>query len=145
MAPDGMQSLNIPSLRGKVSEEEWQARVDLACAYRLVAHYGWTHVTANHISLRVPGEEEHFLLNPYGLLFDEVTASSLVKIDLDGNKVMESDFGINQAGYVIHSAIHGARKDITCAIHTHTEAGMAVSSQKMGETVREVSTKRYNE
>ena len=145
MAPDGMQSLNIPSLRGEVSEEEWQARVDLACAYRLVAHYGWTHLTANHISLRVPGDEEHFLLNPYGLLFDEVTASSLVKIDLDGNKLMESDFGINQAGYVIHSAIHGARKDITCAIHTHTEAGMAVSSQKNGLLPLNMSAIRFYE
>ena len=143
MAPDGMQSFNIPSLRGKVSDDEWNARVDLACTYRLVAYYGWTHVTANHISLRVPGEEDHFLLNPFGLLFDEVTASSLVKIDLDGSKVMESEFGINQAGYVIHSAIHGARRDVTCAIHTHTEAGMAVSAQKDGLLPLNMSAIRF--
>ena len=143
MAPDGMHTINIPSLQGKVSKEEWGARVNLACAYRLIAHYGWTHVTANHISLRVPGEEEHFLLNPYGLLFDEVTASSLVKIDLEGNKVADSEFGINQAGYVIHSAIHGARKDICCAIHTHTEAGMAVSSQKEGLLPLNMSAIRF--
>ncbi len=129
---DGSFSVDIPSVKDQVSEEEWQARVDLACAYRIVDYYGWTNVIANHISLRVPGEEEHFLINPYGLMYDEVTASSLVKIDLDGNKIMDSPFDINQAGYVIHSAIHGARKDITCAIHTHTEAGMAVSAQKCG-------------
>ncbi|MEL0324921.1 MAG: class II aldolase/adducin family protein, partial [Rhodospirillales bacterium] len=128
----GAFSIDIPSLEGKVSEEEWQARVDLACAYRIVDYYGWTNVIANHISLRVPGAEEHFLLNPYGMMYDEVTASSLVKIDLEGNKVIDSPFEINQAGYVIHSAIHAARKDVICAIHTHTEAGMAVSAQKCG-------------
>ncbi len=128
----GAFSIDIPSLEGKVSEEEWQARVDLACAYRIVDYYGWTNVIANHISLRVPGVEEHFLLNPYGMMYDEVTASSLVKIDLEGNKVIDSPFEINQAGYVIHSAIHTARKDVICAIHTHTEAGMAVSAQKCG-------------
>ncbi len=135
MAPDGIGftgRLDFPSVRDKVSEEEWEARVNLACAYRIVDHFGWTNVIANHISLRVPGVEEHFLINPYGLLYDEVTASSLLKIDLDGNKVMESDFEPNRAGFVIHSAIHRARKDVTCAIHTHTEAGMAVSAQKNG-------------
>lgn len=145
MAPDGMQSIEIPSVRDKVSAEEWEARVNLACAYRLVDHFGWTHLTANHISLRVPGDEEHFLLNPYGLFYDEVTASSLVKIDLDGNKIMESEFGINQAGYVIHSAIHAARKDVTCALHTHTEAGMAVSAQKDGLLPLSMSAIRFHD
>jgi ribulose-5-phosphate 4-epimerase/fuculose-1-phosphate aldolase len=144
MAPDGMGVLDIPSVRDKVSEEEWEARVNLACAYRLVDHFGWTHLIANHISLRVPGPDDHFLLNPYGLFYDEVTASSLVKIDLDGNKVMDSEFGINQAGYVIHSAIHAARKDVTCAIHTHTEAGMAVSAQKCGLLPLSMSAIRFH-
>jgi ribulose-5-phosphate 4-epimerase/fuculose-1-phosphate aldolase len=144
MAPDGMQAIEIPSVRDKVSAEEWEARVNLACAYRLVDHFGWTHLTANHISLRVPGDEEHFLLNPYGLFYDEVTASSLIKIDLDGNKIMESEFGINQAGYVIHSAIHAARTDVTCAIHTHTEAGMAVSAQKGGLLPLNMSAIRFH-
>ena len=143
MAPDGTQLNKIPTLKDKVGDEEWDARVNLACAYRVVAYFGWTHVIANHISLRVPGEEEHFLLNPYGLMFDEVTASSLVKIDLDGNKILESDFSINQAGFVIHSAIHGSRKDITCAIHTHTEAGMAVASQKKGLLPLNMSAIRF--
>ena len=145
MAPDGMHAIEIPSVRDKVSSEEWEARVNLACAYRLVDHFGWTHLTANHISLRVPGEEEHFLLNPYGLFYDEVTASSLIKIDLDGNKIMESEFGINQAGYVIHSAIHAARKDVTCALHTHTEAGMAVSAQKGGLLPLSMSAIRFHD
>lgn len=140
---DGSFGVDIPSVKDQVSEEEWQARVDLACAYRIVDYYGWTHVIANHISLRVPGDEEHFLINPYGLMYDEVTASSLVKIDLDGNKIMDSPFDINQAGYVIHSAIHGARKDITCALHTHTEAGMAVSSQKDGLLPLNMSAIRF--
>ena len=144
MVPDGSYRVDIPSLKGTVSEEEWQLRVDLACAYRLVSHYGWTHGIANHISIRVPGEAEHFLLNPYGLEFREVTASSLVKIDLDGNKVMDSPFGINQAGFVIHSAIHAARKDITCALHTHTEAGMAVSALKCGLLPLNMSAIRFH-
>ena len=104
MVPDGSYRVDIPSLKGRVSEEEWQTRVNLACAYRVVAHQGWLHGIANHISYRVPGEEEHFLLNPYGLDFREVTASSLVKIDLDGNKVLDSPFEVNRAGFVIHSA-----------------------------------------
>jgi ribulose-5-phosphate 4-epimerase/fuculose-1-phosphate aldolase len=145
MAPDGMHAIEIPSVRDKVSAEEWEARVDLACAYRLVDHFGWTHLTANHISLRVPGDEEHFLLNPYGLFYDEVTASSLIKIDLDGNKIIDSPFGINQAGYVIHSAIHAARPDVTCAIHTHTEAGMAVSAQKGGLLPLSMSAIRFHD
>ena len=144
MAPDGSHRIEIPSLEGKVSEAEWATRVDLACAYRLVSHYGWTHGVANHISIRVPGEDEHFLLNPYGLEFREVTASSLVKIDLDGDTVMDSPFGINRAGFVIHSAIHAARRDATCAIHTHTEAGMAVSSLKCGLLPLNMSAIRFH-
>ena len=100
MAPDGTQLNKIPTLKDKVGDEEWDARVNLACAYRLVDYFGWTHVIANHISLRVPGEEEHFLLNPYGLMFDEVTASSLVKIDLDGNKILESDFSTPRISHI---------------------------------------------
>ena len=144
MVPDGSYRIDIPSLKGKVSEDEWRSRVDLACAYRLVSHYGWTHGIANHISIRVPGEDEYFLLNPYGLEFREVTASSLVKIDLDGNKVMDSPFDVNQAGFVIHSAIHAARKDIVCAIHTHTEAGMAVSALKCGLLPLNMSAIRFH-
>ena len=143
MVPDGSYRVDIPSLKDSVSEEEWQTRVDLACAYRLVAHQGWLHGIANHISMRVPGEEDHFLLNPYGLEYREVTASSLVKIDLDGNKVMDGPFGVNQAGFVIHSAIHAARKDITCALHTHTEAGMAVSALKCGLLPLSMSAIRF--
>jgi ribulose-5-phosphate 4-epimerase/fuculose-1-phosphate aldolase len=144
MVPDGSYRVDIPSLKGMVSEEEWQTRVDLACAFRLVAHQGWLHGIANHISIRVPGNEEHFLLNPYGLEYREVTASSLVKIDLHGNKVMNSPFDVNQAGFVIHSAIHAARKDITCAIHTHTEAGMAVSALKCGLLPLSMSAIRFH-
>jgi ribulose-5-phosphate 4-epimerase/fuculose-1-phosphate aldolase len=144
MAPDGSYRVDIPSVKDAVSEEEWQTRVDLACAYRLVSHQGWLHGVANHISMRVPGEAEHFLLNPYGLEYREVTASSLVKIDLDGNKVMDSPFGVNQAGFVIHSAIHAARHDITCALHTHTEAGMAISALKCGLLPLSMSAIRFH-
>jgi ribulose-5-phosphate 4-epimerase/fuculose-1-phosphate aldolase len=143
MAPDGSHRIDIPPVKGKVSEEEWEARVNLACAYRVVAHQGWLHGISNHISLRVPGDDEHFLINPYGLEYREVTASSLVKIDLDGNKVMDSPFGVNRAGFIIHGAIHGARKDITCAIHTHTEAGMAVSALKCGLLPLNMSAIRF--
>ena len=141
---DGTGQLQIPSLKGRVSPAEWQARIDLACTYRLLVHYGWLHVISNHISLRVPGDDEHFLINPYGLHFREVTASSLVKVDLEGNIVSESEFGINPAGFVIHSAVHGARKDITCALHTHTEAGMAISSLKCGLLPLNMSAIRFH-
>ncbi len=120
------------SIRDQVSAEEWQARVDLAAAYRLVALYGWDDLIFTHISARVPGEEHHFLLNPYGMMFDEVTASSLVKIDLNGNKVMESPYFINPAGFTIHSAVHAAREDALCVMHLHTDYGIAVSAQKDG-------------
>lgn len=122
-----------PSLRDRVSREEWQTRVDLAAAYRLAHFYGWTTTLIyNHISARIPGPERHFLLNPFGLRWDEVTASNLVKIDLDGNILDDTPYGINDAGYCIHSAIHAAREDAHCVLHTHTEAGMAVSALEDG-------------
>src|SRR5438128_11724310 len=102
------------TVRDQVSAEEWQARIDLAAAYRLVALYGWDDLIFTHISARVPGGDHHFLINPYGMLFEEITASSLVKIDLAGNKAMESPYEINPAGFVIHSAIHAAREDAAC-------------------------------
>lgn len=121
-----------PNVKSLVSPEEWQARVDLAAAYRLVALYGWDDLIFTHISARVPGSDHHFLLNPYGMMFDEVTASSLVKIDLDGQKVMESNYFINPAGFTIHSAVHAARADALCVMHLHTDYGIAVSAQQDG-------------
>lgn len=120
------------TIRDQVSEAEWQARVDLAAAYRLVAFYGWDDLIFTHISARVPGPEHHFLLNPYGMMFEEVTASSLVKIDLDGRKVFDSPYFINPAGFTIHSAVHAAREDALCVMHLHTDYGIAVSAQEKG-------------
>src|SRR5437016_14404871 len=120
------------SVREQVSQEEWQARVDLAAAYRLVALYGWDDLIFTHISTRVPDAEHHFLLNPYGMMFDEVTASSLVKVDLDGKKVLDSPYFINPAGFTIHSAVHAAREDALCVMHLHTDYGVAVSAQQDG-------------
>ncbi len=125
-------ALDIPSLQGKVSPEEWAVRVDLAAAYRLVAHFGWEDLVFTHISARVPGTVDQFLINPYGVFFDEITASSLVKIDQDGNKLEDSPFPVNPAGFVIHSAIHAARHDARCVLHTHTLNGVAVSAQRAG-------------
>jgi ribulose-5-phosphate 4-epimerase/fuculose-1-phosphate aldolase len=125
-------TLTIPSLQGKVSPEEWGVRVDLAACYRLVARYGWEDLVFTHITARVPGAAEQFLINPYGLFFDEITASSLVKIDVHGNKLQDSPFPVNPAGFVIHSAIHAARHDVMCVLHTHTLNGVAVSSQRAG-------------
>ncbi len=122
----------IPSLKDKVSPEEWAVRVDLAASYRLVAHFGWEDLVFTHITMRVPGAEDQFLINPYGVFFDEITASSLVKIDLHGNKVGESAFPVNPAGFVIHSAIHAARHDAKCVMHTHTPSGIAVAAQQAG-------------
>ena len=122
----------IPSLKNQVSPEEWQLRTDLAACYRLVALYGWSDLVFTHISVRIPGPEHHFLINPYGLMFDEITASSLIKVDQQCNKVIESAFPVNPAGFVIHSAVHAAREDMQCVIHTHTRAGVAVSAQKCG-------------
>src|SRR4030088_2905965 len=125
-------ALKPSTVRDQVSTEEWQARVDLAAAYRLVALYGWDDLIFTHISSRVPGGEHHFLLNPYGMMFEEVTASSLVKVDLAGNKVTESPHQINPAGFTIHSAVHAAREDALCVMHLHTDYGIAVSAQKDG-------------
>jgi len=124
--------MNIPSVQHLVSPEEWQLRVDLAACYRLVALHGWSDLVFTHISARIPGPEHHFLINPYGLMFDEITASSLVKVDQDCNKLIDSAFPVNPAGFVIHSAVHAARDDAQCVIHTHTRAGVAVSAQKCG-------------
>ena len=115
------------SVQSQVSDAEWQTRVDLAACYRAVAMYGWDDLVFTHISARVPGPEHHFLINPYGMMFDEVTASSLVKVDLNGEKVMESDYDINPAGFTIHSAVHEAREDAKCVMHLHTVDGVAVS------------------
>lgn len=124
--------MNIPSLKDQVSPQEWALRVQLAACYRLVAHYGWSDLVFTHISARVPGPEHHFLINPYGLMFDEITASSLVKVDDQCRKVIDSPFPVNPAGFVIHSCIHDARPDVGCVLHTHTRAGVAVSAQKCG-------------
>jgi ribulose-5-phosphate 4-epimerase/fuculose-1-phosphate aldolase len=124
--------MQIPSLKGKVSDEEWTVRCDLAACYRLVALYGWTDLIFTHLTARLPGPDHLFLINPYGLMFDEITASSLVKIDLDGNKRDDSPFPVNRAGFIIHSAIHSARDDAQCVMHTHTRAGSAVSAQEDG-------------
>ena len=133
MNATAVRDISGASLRGQVSDEEWQVRVDLAAAYRLAHLHGWTTTLIyNHISARIPGPDHHFLLNPFGLGWDEVTASNLVKIDLDGNILDDTPYKINNAGYTIHSAIHAARDDAMCVIHTHTEAGMAVSSLEDG-------------
>jgi ribulose-5-phosphate 4-epimerase/fuculose-1-phosphate aldolase len=120
------------SVRENVSAEEWQTRVELAAAYRLVALYGWDDLVFTHISARVPNTENEFLINPYGFLFDEITASSLVKIDLQGNKLLDSPHFINPAGFTIHGAIHEVRHDVACVLHIHSLYGVAVSTQKDG-------------
>ena len=132
MAAIALAPEEIPSVRAKVSPEEWQTRVDLAACYRLVDHYGMSDLTGTHISARVPGEDAAFLINPYGLIFEEITASSLIKVDIDGNILSETEYPVNAAGYTIHSAVHAVRHDVNCALHTHTRAGMAVSSLKCG-------------
>jgi len=127
-----MNNIAKVSVKDSVSQEEWKVRQDLAACYNLVAHYGWDDLIFTHISARVPGPEHHFLINPYGMMFDEVSASSLVKVDLDGNKVMDSEYDINPAGFTIHSAIHEAREDAKVVMHLHTNAGVAVSAQQAG-------------
>jgi len=126
MKPEGR------SVRDQVSSEEWEARVALAACYRMVAYYKWDDLIFTHITVKVPGPEHHFLINPYGWLFEEITASSLVKIDLAGKKVLDSPNDINPAGFVIHSAIHSARPDARCILHLHSLAGVAVSTRKEG-------------
>jgi ribulose-5-phosphate 4-epimerase/fuculose-1-phosphate aldolase len=122
----------IRSIQAHVAAEEWAVRTDLAAAYRAVAMFGWDDLVFTHISARVPGADHHFLINPYGMMFEEITASSLVKVDLAGNKVMDSPFEINPAGFTIHGAVHEAREDAQCVIHLHTMEGVAVSCQKAG-------------
>jgi ribulose-5-phosphate 4-epimerase/fuculose-1-phosphate aldolase len=131
--------MNAPAIkigkpvREQVSKEEWDVRVNLAACYRLMHDFGMVEMIANHISARVPGTHNEFLINPYGMLYEEMTASSMIKIDIDGNVLFNAtDYGVNQAGYVIHSAVHAARHDVDCIIHTHTLAGMAVSAMKCG-------------
>jgi ribulose-5-phosphate 4-epimerase/fuculose-1-phosphate aldolase len=129
--------LQIASMRDRCTPAEWQARVDLAACYRLVDLYGMSDMMANHISMRVPGEEGAFLINAYGMMYEEITASSLIKIDVEGNVLSKPDFGelnygINKAGYVIHSAVHAARHEVDCVIHTHSWASMAVSALECG-------------
>ena len=129
--------LPVQSMKNQVTAEEWKARVDLAACYRLVAHYDMSDMMANHISAAVPGEENAFLINAYGMMYEEITASSLIKVDMAGNILAKPDFGaldygINRAGYVIHSAIHGARPEVACVIHTHAFASMAVSALQCG-------------
>ena len=124
--------MDIASMKEVVSAEEWALRVQLAACYRLVAMYGWSDLVFTHISARLPGPEHHFLINPYGLMFDEITASSLVKVDPQCRKVIDSPFPVNPAGFTIHSCIHDARPDVACVLHTHSRAGVAVSAQKCG-------------
>lgn len=119
-------------IRSQVSEAEWLQRVDLAACYRLVAMFGWDDLIFTHVSARLPGSEHHFLINPYGLMFSEITASSLVKVDLQGNKVVDSPYEINPAGFTIHSAVHAAREDANCVLHVHSINGVAVSAQQDG-------------
>jgi ribulose-5-phosphate 4-epimerase/fuculose-1-phosphate aldolase len=127
-------AFNVRSMRERVSPEEWDLRVNLAACYRLMARYGMTDLIYNHITVRVPGPEHHILINAYGMLYEEVTASSLIKVDLAGNIIDKSnhDYSVNAAGYIIHSAVHEARADAQCIIHTHTRAGVAVSGLKEG-------------
>lgn len=120
------------TVKEMVSPEEWQQRVELAAAYRLVASYGWDDLVFTHLSARVPGPEHHFLLNAYGMTFDEVTASSLVKVDLEGRKVMDTPYDVNPAGFTIHSAVHAAREDASCVFHIHSLNGIAVSAEPEG-------------
>jgi ribulose-5-phosphate 4-epimerase/fuculose-1-phosphate aldolase len=125
-------AMTTSDVQAQVSRDEWQLRVDLAACYRLVAHFGWDDLIFTHISARVPGPEHHFLINPYGMTFDEITASSLVKIDHDARKVLPSPHEVNPAGFTIHGAIHAAREDARCVLHTHSLNGVAVSAQRGG-------------
>ncbi|MDP9109370.1 MAG: class II aldolase/adducin family protein [Pseudomonadota bacterium] len=126
------EKLSIPSLQQRVSAQEWQTRVELAACYRLVADFGWSDLVFTHITARVPGVDDQFLINPYGMMFDEITASSLVKIDLQGNKLDDSPFPVNPAGFTIHSAVHSVRHDAQCVLHVHSLNGVAVSAQRRG-------------
>jgi ribulose-5-phosphate 4-epimerase/fuculose-1-phosphate aldolase len=122
----------VTAIPARMSAEEWQTRCDLAACYRLVDLFGWSDLINTRITARVPGQHDRFLINPYGLLFDEVTASSLVKIDVEGNKVEASDAEVNSGGFAIPGTVHMARPDVACVLHTHSVAGCAVSMQKDG-------------
>lgn len=126
------RTLHLPDRRHDISADEWRVRCDLAAAYRLVALFKWDDLVFTHISARVPGHDDQFLINPYGLLFEEITASSLVKVDAAGNKLDDTPYPVNPAGFTIHSAVHGARHDAGCVLHTHTLNGIAVSAQAGG-------------
>ena len=115
-----------------MDDVEWKTRVDLAAAFRLVDLYGWSDMLATHLSARIPGPDDHFLINPMGVLFEEITASDLIKLDVDGNILSDTSRSINPAGYTIHSAIHIGREDAGCVMHTHTSAGLGVATQKDG-------------
>jgi ribulose-5-phosphate 4-epimerase/fuculose-1-phosphate aldolase len=132
MTMDTATAADDSHIKGSVSAEEWSVRVDLAAANRLVAHYGWDDLIFTHLSARVPGPEHHFLINPYDMMFDEITASSLVKIDVEGNPVVPTAHPVNPAGFTIHSAIHMAREDAHAVMHLHTPAGQAVSAMEFG-------------
>jgi ribulose-5-phosphate 4-epimerase/fuculose-1-phosphate aldolase len=137
--------INKP-VREQVSPQEWETRVNLAACYRLMAEFGMVEMVANHISVRVPGTHNEFLINPYGMLYEEMTASSMIRVDLEGNVLFNAtDYGVNQAGYVIHSAVHAARHDVDCIIHTHTLAGMAVSAMKGGVLPIAQSSMRFTD
>lgn len=122
----------VASVREQVSAEEWKLRCDLAACYRLIALFGWDDLIFTHVSVRIPGPEHHFLINPYGMFFEEITASSLVKIDMECRPLMPTAYPVNPAGFLIHSTIHEARDDVACVLHTHTVAGVAVSAQRAG-------------
>jgi ribulose-5-phosphate 4-epimerase/fuculose-1-phosphate aldolase len=143
MSIQAVQSPN--SIRDSVSEAEWETRVQLAAAYRIAALQGWTYLGASHISARVPGEEGTLLLNPHGVFFDEITASSLIKVDYDGNQLTESDYKVNQAGFTIHSGVLAGRPDVNSVMHTHTRAGMAISAMDCGlMTIDQQSCRFHN-
>ena len=129
---DIMEDDTVLNVKGSVTQQEWQMRVDLAACYRLIALYGWDDLVFTHISARVPDTEDEFLINPYGLLFEEITASNLVKVNQAGEKILSSGYDINPAGFTIHSAVHEARSDAHCVVHLHTSDGVAVSTQMQG-------------
>jgi ribulose-5-phosphate 4-epimerase/fuculose-1-phosphate aldolase len=139
MSPAEARLKEVPS---DMTEAEWNQRVNLAACYRLIAHYGWDDLVDTHISARVPGPDHHFLINPYGLMFDEITASSLVKVDLDGNQLSKSDYSINPAGFTIHSAIHEVREDAGCVLHLHTTMKASRSTTTNARACKRTSATR---
>lgn len=132
MVSGATAKMQAPSIRESVSAEEWKVRQDLAACYRVIDHYGWTELIFTHLSARVPGPDDHFLINPFGLMFDEITASNLVKVNLKGETIGETEYMVNPAGFVIHGAIHGARADALAVLHIHSVEGVAVAAQTDG-------------